>query len=53
MKGLRSAHWWLQDRHSDVNYSLENIINNIIIAMYGVRWVLEISGDHSAKYMVA
>ena len=27
----------------DVNYSIENIVNNIVITMHGTRWVLEIS----------
>ena len=27
----------------DVKYSIENIINNTVITMYGARWVLEIS----------
>ena len=24
MKGLRSTHWWLQNSHGDVKYTIEN-----------------------------
>ena len=27
----------------DVKYSIGNIVNNIVITMYGARWVLELS----------
>ena len=30
--------------HGDIKYSLCNIANNIVITMYGVRWVLDLSG---------
>ena len=29
----------------DVKYSIENVINNTVITMYGARWVLEIPGE--------
>ena len=32
--------WLLQYRHGDVNYSIGSIVNNIIITVYGVRWIL-------------
>ena len=28
-----------------------DIVNNIVITMYGASWVLEISGEHFVKYM--
>ena len=34
----------------DVKYSIENVINNTVITMYGARWVLEISGEHYEVY---
>ena len=33
--------------HRDVKYRVANVINNIIIIMYGARWVLEILGGHT------
>ena len=39
MKGLRSTNWLLQNSHGDVKYSIGNIVSNIVITIYGVRWV--------------
>ena len=39
VKGLRSTSLLLQNSHGDVKYSIGNIVNNILITMYGVRWV--------------
>lgn len=33
-----------QISHGDVMYSIGNIVNNIVITMYGVRWVLDLLG---------
>ena len=30
-----------QNSHRDVNCSVGNTVNNIVITMYGVRWVLK------------
>ena len=49
MEGFRSTHWQLQDGHGDVRYSLENIVKNIVIAVYGVRWVRDLSGRSLSK----
>ena len=38
MKRLRSINWWLQNSHRDVNYSIGNIVNDIVITMYGASW---------------
>ena len=43
VKGLRRTNWQLQNSHRDVNYSIENVVNNTVITVYGARWVLEIS----------
>ena len=47
MKGLRSTNWQLQNCHWEVEYSIENVVNNIAIIMYGARRVraLEVSGS--------
>ena len=35
----------------DVKYSIENIVYNTAITMYGVRWVLKLfGGDHFVNY---
>ena len=39
VKGMGSTNWLLQNSHGDVKYSIGNIVNNILIIMYGVRWV--------------
>ena len=44
VKGLRSTNWLLRHSHGDVKYSLENIVNNILIIMHGVKWVLDLLG---------
>ena len=42
MKGLRSTNQLLQNSHGDVNSSIGNIVNNIVITMYDIRWVLDL-----------
>ena len=44
VKGLRSTNWWLQNSDGDVKYSTGNRVNNIVLAMYRIRWVLGLSG---------
>ena len=39
VKGLGSTNWLLQNSHRDVKYSIGNVVNNILITMYGVSWV--------------
>ena len=46
VKGLRSTYWWLQDSHRDVEYSIGNIIHNIIVTSLSVRWVQGLLGYH-------
>ena len=42
--GLRSTNWQLQNSHGDMKFSIGNILNNIVISMYSVRWVLDLLG---------
>ena len=51
MKGLRSTNWQLPNSHKDVKDSKGNIVKNIVITMYGVRWVPDLSGNHFVNYM--
>ena len=44
VKGLKSTNSLLQNSHEDVKYSIANIVNNILITMHGVRWVLDLLG---------
>ena len=49
IKGLRSAHRWLQDSHGDVKHGIGNIVNNIVITVCGARWELKILGGTLCK----
>ena len=44
VKGLRSTNWQSQNSHGHVKYSLGSIASNIVITMFGVRWVLDLLG---------
>ena len=46
---LRSRNWQLQNTHGDVKYCVGNIVNDIVITMYGARWVFEILGGSLCK----
>ena len=35
--------------HGDVKHSIGNIVNNIIITTYRVRWVQDLLGDHFCR----
>lgn len=37
VKGLSSINWYLQRCHRDVDYSIGNLVNNVMIHMYGAR----------------
>lgn len=37
--GIKKYKWLLQNSRGGINYSIGDIINNILITMYGVRWV--------------
>lgn len=43
-KRLRSTNWKLHNSHWDVKDSIGNTANNIVITLYGARWILEIWG---------
>ena len=38
VKVLRSTNWLLQNNHGDVKYSIGNIVNIILITVYGYIW---------------
>ena len=44
LKGLRGTNWWLHSSQGDVKFSIENMVSNIVITMYGARRVLDLSG---------
>lgn len=44
MKGLKTTNWQLQNSPGDVKDSIGNIVSNIVVTMYGVRWVLDLLG---------
>ena len=39
----------IKSNHRDVKYSIRNIVNNIAITMYDVRWLLDLSGYSLCK----
>ena len=47
--GIASG-WWVQAEFLKINYWL-HIANNIVITVYGVRQVLDLSGDHFISYI--
>ena len=44
VKELRSTNWQLQNSHGDIKDSIGDIVNNILITMYGVEWVQYLFG---------
>ena len=46
-KELKSTNWQLQNSHEDIKYSIRSKVNNIVVTMYGVMWVL----DHCAVHL--
>ena len=46
VKEFRSRNWDLQDSHGDVKYTTGNIVNNILITIYGARLLPIYQGDH-------
>ena len=45
VRGLRSINWLLWKQSWGCKYSRGNIVNNTVIALYGVRWVLYLRGS--------
>ena len=37
--------------HGDVKYSIGNTVNNTVMTLYGVRWVLDLLGWSLCKYI--
>ena len=42
----------LRNNHGDIKYSIGNIVDNIVITMYGARQIRKYQGDHYAKYII-
>ena len=43
-KGLRCTSWQLQNSLKDVKYGIENTVSDIVITLYGARWVRDLPG---------
>lgn len=43
-EGIKKCYWQVQKSNEDKKYGIGNTVNNIIMIMYGVKWVLETSG---------
>ena len=41
---ISSTKKYLQNSKGNIQYSTRNIVNNIVVTMYGARWVFELSG---------
>ena len=51
VNGLRNTNWYIQNSHGDTKYRIGNIVNIIVITMYGARWVLKTPGEeYSVNY---
>ena len=53
LKVLRSTNWLLQNSHGGVKYSIGNTVNNYLITMHGVRWVLDSWDDRLVSYVIS
>ena len=51
LKRIGVEDWWLQNSDGNVEHSTENTVNNIVITVYGARWVLDLSEDHFVNYI--
>ena len=51
VKGLRSRYCNYKNSHRDVEYSIENTVDNSVITMSGVRWVTDLPGVHFIRYI--
>lgn len=47
VEALGSTMWQLQSSHEDIKYRIGNLVNNIEITVYCVRWVLDSWGGTS------
>lgn len=52
VRKFKGTNWQLQNGHRVVKYSTGNTVNDILITVYGARWILEISGEQFVKYSV-
>ena len=51
VKAFRNTNWQLQNSHKGIKYSIRNIVKNIVMSIYGVRWVKNLSRDHLVSYI--
>ena len=40
VRGLGWTNWYLQNSQMDVKYNIRTVVNNIVITIYGARWVI-------------
>ena len=52
-EGIKKYKLAITNSHRDIKCSIGNIVSNSIITMYGVKWVLDLSGDHLVSYINA
>ena len=50
VKELRSRNWDLQIV-TGIKYSIGNIVDNIVVTVYGARWALDTLGEQFVKYL--
>ena len=43
VEGIKKYKLGIKNSHRDINYSIGNIVSNIVITMYGDRCVLDLS----------
>ena len=40
VRGLGWTNWYLQNSQMDVKYNIRTVVNNIVVTIYGARWVI-------------
>lgn len=49
VKRLRSTNWKLLNSYKEIKYIIGNIVNTIVITIYGARRALDLSGEITFK----
>ena len=49
---VTNTNWELQNSHGDVKYSIENVVNNIVITMYEDGYYIYQS-EHFLSYIIS
>ena len=47
MKGIKKNQLAVMKSHKDVKHSIGKTVNNIVISLYGVGWVLDLLGTNT------